>query len=532
MAIRPRSVALAAAATFVLSACTAGFAAPAPPGIGQTKTLPTTTAAGAPRTTVTPSTTLAPGSTAPAPPATAAPSTTPPIAGPAIGDVINIGDAKPQRFYDAYLAAALHDIETWWAAEFPRLYGEPYNVLEGGIYAAYPERIDPIPGCGFPGNTSYQEVSDYGAFFCPDGDFIAYDDGERGIIHDLADEFNPSVIAVVMAHEFGHAIQFRAGDLDRRVATVVTEQQADCMSGAWAGRAWRGQVPGLRFTDEDIHTGLIALVAVADPIGTSVFEPGGHGAAFDRIGAFQAGFNDGVDACVPLIDEPLPLLPNEFLDGPGSEDELFAGNAPYGWQQGQIMYILDQDLRSWWPKTLAANSLAAPSIELRPVTDPNTDNCGDPERLQETGAVYCAATSQVLFWDIRGRELYDNFGDFAVGYTIGLAWAEGVQQAVGSELEGEARALGSECLVGAWIGTAIEQLGVQPGQPTTTAPDAQQGRVMRISPGDLDEAIEVALTIGDPRLDDDVEGSAYEKIAMMRVGVLQGLPSCIAWIRS
>ena len=75
-----------------------------------------------------------------------------------------------------------------------------------------------------------------------------------------------------------------------------------------------GQAAGLTFGDEDIRTGLIALVAVADPVGTSVLEPGGHGAAFDRIGAFQEGFIGGVDKCVGLIDKPLPLLPNEFAD--------------------------------------------------------------------------------------------------------------------------------------------------------------------------------------------------------------------------
>ena len=102
----------------------------------------------------------------------------------------------------------------------------------------------PIPGCGFPGDTSYQEVSDYGAFYCPDGDYIAYDDGELGIIHELAERFSPSVVAVVMAHEFGHAVQFRSDELDRNVPTIYSEQQADCFSGAWAATGVGG--PGRR----------------------------------------------------------------------------------------------------------------------------------------------------------------------------------------------------------------------------------------------------------------------------------------------
>ena len=78
---------------------------------------------------------------------------------------------------------------------------------------------------------------------------------------------------------------------------------------------------------------------------------------------------------------------------------------------------------------------------------------------------------RVLRGDQRGvlrrgvrRVLYDDFGDFAVGYIIGLAWADAVQTALGSPLQGEARALASDCLVGAWIGTPID-LDSGPARP-------------------------------------------------------------------
>ena len=376
----------------------------------------------------------------------------------------------------------------------------------------------------FPGNTSYQEVSDYGAFYCPDGDFMAYDDGELGVIYELAERFSPSVVAVVMAHEFGHAVQFRTGDLDRDLPTIYTEQQADCFSGAWARRVWDGLAAGLTFGDEDIRTGLIALVAVADPVGTSVLEPGGHGAAFDRIGAFQEGFIGGVDNCVGLIDKPLPLLPNEF--DPATTDQLTNGDARFGWESGEIMALLIGDLSTFWPTQVTANGSTMPAVTLRPVSDPISDNCGDPEGMATFGAVHCAATNEVLFDEAFGRVLYDDFGDFAVGYVIGLAWAEAVQLALGSPLQGEPRALASDCLVGAWIGSRIN---FDPGTgPATTA--APTERHMTVSPGDLDEAVQTALVVGDRGLSDDREGSAFEKIAAIRRGVLSGLPTCLAEI--
>jgi predicted metalloprotease len=140
--------------------------------------------------------------------------------------------------------------------------------------------------------------------------------------------------------------------------------------------------------------------------------------------------------------------------------------------------------------------------------------------------VYCPVSNQVLFDESYGRVLYDDFGDFAVGYVIGLAWADAVQTAMGSRLQGEDRALGSDCLVGVWIGTAIP--GFDSGATTTTAPRA---RSLRVSPGDLDEAVQTALLVGDHRFSDDREGSAFEKIAAIRRGVLSGLPTCLADIQ-
>lgn len=454
---------------------------------------------------------------------TAAPTTLPAATGVDIATVIDVGEAKPARPYDSYLAAALKDIQDWWRTEFQRLYGTPYTELAGGIFAAYPERVSPIPPCGGGSTqTSYQEVSDFGAFYCSRGDFMAYDDGEQGILFQLAETYGPAVLAVVLAHEFGHAIQFRSGDLDRDVDTVITEQQADCFAGAWSRRAWSGQTPALTFNDDDVRTGLIALVVVRDPPGYNVFEPGGHGSAFDRIGAFQQGFIGGVDACVSLIDDPLPLLAGEFST---DVDAANQGNAPFGYGENQIMDILQDDLINFWPREVSQYGREVPLIQLRPVTDPVADNCNDPFGLAESGAVFCPTTNEVLFHELRARDLYDQFGDFAVGYAIGHAWADGVQAALGYTLEGEDRSVVSDCMVGAWVAGALTPPDDFIGT-TTTSPIHLQ-RTMSVSPGDLDEAVQTAIVIGDPGFNDDLKGSAFEKIAYLRIGVLDGFAGCI-----
>lgn len=521
------AVAVAAATVASASGVVFGGSSDAPEG---PVAVPTTTAP----VTAGPVTT-APAATAPAPSAgptvppstaglpTAAPTTTPPQTGIDIATVVDVGEAKQPRIYDSYLAASLQDIQNWWRTEFPRLYGSPYTELAGGIFAGYPERVSPIPPCGGGSEqTTYQEVADFGAFYCSRGDFMAYDDGEQGVLYQLAEAYGPSVLAVVLAHEFGHAIQYRSGVLDQDVETVITEQQADCFAGAWSYRAWRGEVPGLDFTDADVRAGLIALVVVRDPPGYNVFEPGGHGSAFDRIGAFQQGFIGGVDACVRLIDEPLPLLAGEFTT---DDDAANQGNAPFGYGDNQIMGIVQSDLIDFWPAEVAQFGREMPLIQLRPVTDPASDNCNDPFALAESGAVFCTATSEVLFHEARARELYDRFGDFAAGYAIGHAWADGVQAALGYTLEGEDRSLISDCMVGAWVAGALTPPDNFAGT-TTTSPVHLQ-RTMSVSPGDLDEAVQTAIVIGDPGFQDDLKGSAFERIAFMRIGVLEGFAGCV-----
>ena len=65
-------------------------------------------------------------------------------------DAINFGDDKPARDYDDFLLASLGDIDTWLRAEFEPAFGQPYEPLQGQVYAGYPERTDAIPGCGEP----------------------------------------------------------------------------------------------------------------------------------------------------------------------------------------------------------------------------------------------------------------------------------------------------------------------------------------------------------------------------------------------
>jgi predicted metalloprotease len=468
--------------------------------------------------------------------------TVPPLTAPELAvripfrDVVDIDDNKPRRDHDEFVAVAITDIERWWGEVYPDVYGEPFEPLDGGIYAGYPERETALPGCG-EAETRYDDLTDYVAFYCEFDDFMVYDDGdgEFSLLTPLANEFGPAVMGIVLAHEYGHAIQQRIGALDRFLATIITEQQADCFAGAWTGQAYRAESPLLRLGDNDIRAGLIAMLSVRDPVGTDQFVPGGHGSAFDRVGAFQVGFDQGPGRCAELLDDPLDLMPNKFQTG---TDAFFEGNAPYDCDEldpnvvGQDFIdictdapvFLADDLDEFWS---TASDTQAIDLTAVPIADLRDAGCADAVRLADE-LLLCPSTAEVIYDEPAVLELYREFGDFTLGYFYGIAWAEAVQQSIGSQLVGEPRALVNDCFTGAWVRDITpDEFGRTPRQRDTDG-DGVIDTGVQSSPGDLDEAIRMAVLVGDAGADVDSVGSPFEKIDSFRTGVLGGLPACEA----
>lgn len=444
-------------------------------------------------------------------------------------DAIDFGDAKTPRDRDDFLLAAFTDIETWLSEEFEPVFGIPFEPLRGEVYAGYPERTDPIPGCGNGQFTTYDDLSQFAAFYCPIGDFMAYDDGDGGLLDQLADEYGPATIGIVLAHEYGHALQERIGALDRRLATIVTEQQADCVAGAWAGRAASGQAPGVPFTEADIRASLIAMIQVQDPVGSDPTGPGGHGSGFDRVGAFQVGFDGGLAACEPLIDDPLPLTPLAFLN---QDDLLSGGNAVFGFDDEELFGFLVPDLNAFFGIDQAARFPDFEALTAVPTQDRSEVACASPIGDYDDGVVLCADGATAYLNVPALASLYNDFGDFAPGFLLGAAWAEAALTSAETPITGEARQLLGDCLVGGWVRSAtplLDDLGNfvfdDDGDLVTAEPRTDE-RTALVSPNDLTEAIQTAIVIGDASSSTDEMGSAFEKIDAFRLGTLNGADAC------
>jgi predicted metalloprotease len=160
-----------------------------------------------------------------------------------------------------------------------------------------------------------------------------------------------------------------------------------------------------------------------------------------------------------------------------------------------------------------------PTLTVVAVQSASEATCEAPSGSLATGAVYCPATQQVFYDEPLARDLYGRFGDFVVGYIVGGAFSDAAQTALGSTLQREARFLANDCLTGSWAQTLLPENA-----------DPADERTAYIEPGDLDEAIQSALVIGDDSGADDVIGSGFEKIASFREGVLDGLDACLTQI--
>ena len=429
--------------------------------------------------------------------------------------IINFGAKHVDNGYDGYLTAAFSDIEAFWKEQFPAVYGSEFTPLSGGIYAAYPDRTEPIPGCGTP-ETSYLDVQG-NAFYCTDGDFMAYDDAE--LLPQLVEQLGQSAVAVVLAHEFGHAIQARAQEF--RQPTILKEQQADCFAGAWAAHVSRGESDVINFTDQDISGGLIAMIQVRDPVELGgQIDQNSHGTGFDRVGAFQDGFLGGAARCKAFFTEGRE---NQLINIPFDSQDPNNGNLPLVDPNptatdgpADVVTLLPKDLDRYWTAQLTASNLTLtpPTVTLFS-TDGDVPTCDGVDSSQfDRNVVYCAASNTIFIdQDWAATSIADPLlGDMAIGYLISQGYSENVQGLLGSTLTDEPRALLDDCLTGAWIRDDL------PPQP--------KGRPLYLSAGDLDEAIVTAIVRGDETSDTNINGSAFEKVDAFRSGVLGGMQSC------
>jgi len=189
-------------------------------------------------------------------------------------------DADLQELNDD-IDTATETTDAFWKAHWSDYFTGSYTAPE--VYGAY-DGTDPAnsPTCG--GNPLGAE----NAFYCPEGDYVAWD---RGLMLHSLDVGNPWVYLIV-AHEWGHAVQAR---LDDSLVWKGEELQADCFAGATLyGAAEDGSITLKPAAERQL---VDALNDLADE--TAWTDSSDHGSSFERIDAFDLGRTDGVSGCLP-----------------------------------------------------------------------------------------------------------------------------------------------------------------------------------------------------------------------------------------
>lgn len=390
---------------------------------------------------------------------------------------------------------ALSDIERYWTATYPSISGgKAFQPLQGGFHPY--TQSSPPPACG-----GEEGVYQPNAFYCPDGDFIAWD--AEKLIPQLQSQFGQLLVALVMAHEYGHAVQHRLGVTDQ--PTVVLEQQADCFAGGWLADAKAGHSGGFTgITPAQIDDALAGMLQLRDQPGTSATNQGAHGNAFDRIRALQDGVENGATKCAGYNADNLPITEVPFTR---KQDAETGGNLPYD----EAVATIVKDVEAYWAKAYPQlTGQPWKSLTVQPFDPASAPACPDPDAIAGGAAFYCPQGDFIAYDDQKLRALYDQLGDNAVGLLLGDLYARAAQHRRGQSTEGSAGQLAVDCLNGSWTYDLLHR--------------AQQSNVTTLSPGDLDEAVAALLALG--RATGGSGATGFDRIASYRNGVLNGLSAC------
>ncbi|MBB5920277.1 putative metalloprotease [Actinoalloteichus hoggarensis] len=401
---------------------------------------------------------------------------------------------------DQIAMSAVADLYLYWADEYPDTFGgmpfEPVARL-----ASYHAEESPIMICGMDTGGVPN------AFYCPPEDAIAWD---RGVLMPMLDQqFGPMAVVTVLAHEMGHAVQYKSGNMTADMPTILAEQQADCYAGGYFRYIADGNSPYFEVsTGEGLNAILAALFSIRDQAGTDFRGPQAHGNAFDRTTAFIFGFSDGASRCaemdVPEMQERITQL--EFAPSDDS-GELEVNE--------QHVALVEQSLAEVFAEELDE----APRLDLSGTT------CGETEP-----AAYCVDGNSIGL-DMPelaaigtpptpgGDPAAAGIGDFAAFAEIASRYTMAVQEQAGLSLKGPSAGLRTACLTGSWAGMLM------PNRSTDTT--SYGG--LRISPGDLDEA--VAELLGeDSLIAADVDGasvpSGFARVEAFQVGFEEGSDPC------
>jgi predicted metalloprotease len=430
-------------------------------------------------------------------------------ASPADGSRTDARDADPRVQLaedgetDRTARNALADVLDYWEQTFPATFGgRRFPGVRGGFWSIDPDVTDaadlPESGCFA---ASVAELAD-NAFYCASDDAVYYD---RAWLTGLAEDYGPYVIAEIMAHELGHAVQQDAG-IDGE--SIVVETQAECFAGAWTRWVVDGHSRHVTVRLPALDPFLLGYLYFADAAGSAPEDAEAHGSLFDQLSAFQDGYDDGLPAC--LAFGPERLYTEAEVD---ARDEPTGGDLPFAASVGLAGDTLDAFWRQVFAGELggvaAGRPFAVPDIRAADGPGAVCGGTGEERDLQ-----FCPADGSVRYdaADLL-RPAYAGVGDFAVDTLLSLPYGMAVRSQLGRSTGDPAAATSVVCASG-WYTRQLYD-GAVPGV------------AVELSPGDVDEAAVVLLEYATRRsVLPDAGLTGFELVDSFRQGFVDGGSAC------
>lgn len=406
---------------------------------------------------------------------------------------------------DKVAIATIADVTDYWTEVMPKDFGMDFQQLKKLL--SYDSNSDAMELCG----ESVKGLLN--AFYCPPEDAIAWDRG--GLLPRLTRLYGDVSTITVLAHEYGHAVQHRLGakaGIDPNgpePKTIVLEQQADCFTGSYFrwivdGKSKYFQVS----TAEGLNAALSTMYLVRDAPGRLHGDVGAHGTSFDRTQAFHEGFTDGPTKCATYNEQIIQERTTQFVP---NEEDPNQGDAP-----------IDQDTLNLIKESLDAvfQGKGKPNVVTTGGSCPN--GTGTPPASycpdDNTVTIDLATLAQVgtpLEHELETGQPSKGKGDFGAFASFISRYTLAVQKADGKAIDTPMAALRTACLTGSWA-KAIEN-------------PAADGPTIRLSPGDVDEAV-VEMLQPKSLIGSDVNGqqveSGFLRVQAFRDGYLKGAAHC------
>ena len=405
---------------------------------------------------------------------------------------------------DRLAGSAISDIEQFWEYAYPQTFGDDFASAKAVISFDASDF-----GGEFCGEETYGLVN---AAFCYPERAIGWDRGE--LLPDLKRAYGDMGVVLVLAHEYGHAVAHQAGLSGKGVPTLVGEQQADCLSGAYMRWVAEDNSPWFTLsTGEGLNNVLAAVISFRDPLLNEGDPDAGvdeHGSAFERLSAFQFGFTDGPSACAAIDMREI------------------------GQRRGDLPVLLPEDQTGELEvnEDSVSSIVEAMGILFEPADPPvlsfdtnEAENC--TEARPSPPASFCPETNTIVV-DLPGLQemgspsARQDGSSLAVGdntaYSVLVSRYMTAIQAEhgGVSLDTAHAALRTACLTGVATVKMTEEV-------TTSG-----GDTIALTAGDVDEALSGILTNG--LVAGDVNGesvpSGFSRIDAFRLGVLSDAERC------